>query len=57
MPLFLIGKTFSISVLSEQKGEIKDVTLNCEELECFVTNSKPNGSTNLAFPNDIRMGA
>ena len=34
-----------------------DVTLTCEELECFVTESKPNGFTNLAFPSDVRSGA
>jgi hypothetical protein len=49
---YIVGKTIKIETIEEKLIQIDEqstITLKCDEYTCYVTESKPNGETNLAF--------
>ena len=52
---FIVGK--SVKQELDFKVDQEGVRLECFSVFCYVTESKPNGKTNLAFPDDLLYDA
>ncbi len=64
---YIVGKTISIDTFFQEvrelsESEVKEeyeqleckITLTAQEYECWMTDSKPNGDSNIALPEAIR---
>jgi len=56
-PNYIIGRTFKSEEIDkipyEQSQESYEVSLRTQEIYCYITDSKPTGTSNLAFPRSV----
>jgi len=56
-PNYIIGRTFKSEEIGkipyEQSQESYEVSLRTQEIYCYITDSKPTGTSNLAFPRSV----
>jgi len=56
-PNYIIGRTFKSEEIDkipyEQSQDSYEVSLRTQEIYCYITESKPTSSTNLAFPRSV----